>query len=150
LAIKKGSVSVGLVGEELKKFLKAVEEEEQSSISLGETTGPLLDLYETADDIVVEVDLPGMDPAEVEVCFLHGLLTIEGVKKEKVEEDEKVNYLCMERSFETFRRVIKIAVPINPRGAGAVYSMGVLTVTFPKVKEKRGEAIKIPIAREQT
>ncbi|MGA2193182.1 MAG: Hsp20/alpha crystallin family protein [Nitrospirota bacterium] len=148
MAIKKGGISVNLMGEELKRFLKILEEEERSTINLGETTGPLLDLYETAENIVVEADIPGVDLNDLEVCILHGLLTIEGVKKEKIEAAEKINYLCMERSFESFKRVIKIMVPINPKQARAVYSRGVLTITFPKVKEKRGEAIKIKVEKD--
>ena len=148
MAIKRSGYSVGVMGEEFKRFLKAIEVEERSAIALGETSGPLLDLYETADSIVVEADIPGMDPDDVDVTLLRGLLTIEGVKREKLEEQGKVNYLCMERSFEAFRRVVKLSVPINPKGAAAVYSRGVLTLTFPKVNEKRGEIIKIKVEKK--
>lgn len=148
MAVKRRGAGTSMVGEELKKILRILEQEERSSITLGETSGPLLDLYETADSIVVEADLPGIDPDEVEVCILHGLLTIEGVKREAVETCEKVNYLCMERSFEPFKRILKITVPINPKSGRASYARGVLTVSFPKVKEKRGETIKIKVERE--
>ncbi len=135
------------MGHELKKFLKAIEAEEKSSITLGETSGPLLDLYETAEAVVVEADIPGIDPDDVEISVLNGILTIEGMKKENVEEAHKINYLCMERSFETFRRIIRISVPINPKKATAVYSSGVLTVTFPKLKDKRGEVVVVKVRR---
>jgi HSP20 family protein len=148
VAIKRSGFSIGVIGEEFKRFLKAMEVEERSSISLGETSGPLLDLYETADSIVVEADVPGMAAEDVEVSYLRGILAIEGVKRERIEENEKVNYLCMERSFESFRRVLKLTVPISPKDASAVYSRGVLTLTFPKIKEKRGEIIKIKVVKK--
>jgi HSP20 family protein len=133
------------MGQELKKFLRAVEEEERNAIALGESSGPLLDLYETADNIIVEVDLPGIDAGDVEVFYLNGFLTIEGIKKERVDSTGRINYLCMERTFDSFRRTLKIAVPINPKAASAKYERGVLTVVFPKVHEKRGQAIKIQV-----
>ncbi len=147
MAVKKRSTAVSLMGSELKKFLKAIEAEEKSSITLGETSGPLLDLYETAEAVVVEADIPGIDPEDVEISVLNGIMTIEGMKKENVEEAHKINYLCMERSFETFRRIIRISVPINPKKATAVYSSGVLTVTFPKLKDKRGEVVVVKVRR---
>ncbi len=147
MAIKKIGISENIMGRELKRLLRAVEQEERSSLNLGETAVPLLDLYETADMIVVEADMPGVDPQEVEISMLQGVLTIEGVKKEKVEEQGRVNYLCMERSFEVFKRILKINPPVNARNATASYSRGVLTVSFPKVTDKRGEPIVIPVKR---
>ena len=147
MAIKKFGISENVMGRELKRLLRAVEQEDRNSLALGETAAPLLDLYETADMIVVEADMPGVDPQEVEVSMLHGVLTIEGVKKEKVEEQGRVNYLCMERSFDTFKRILKINSPVNARNATASYNRGVLTVSFPKVADKRGEPIVIPVKR---
>jgi len=147
MAIKKFGISENVMGRELKKLLRAVEQEDRNSLTLGETAAPLLDLYETADMIVVEADMPGVDPQEVDISILHGVLTIEGVKKEKVEDQCRVNYLCMERSFDTFKRILKINAPVNARNATATYSRGVLTVSFPKVADKRGEPIVIPVKR---
>ena len=147
MAVKKRSVAVSMMGAELKKFLRAIEAEEKSAITLGETSGPLLDLYETAEAVVVEADIPGIDPEDVEISVLNGILTIEGMKRDKVEEAARINYLCMERSFETFRRIIRISVPINPKKAVAVYQSGVLTVTFPKLKDKRGEVVVVKVSR---
>ena len=147
MAVKRSGYSVGVVGEELRRFLKAIEVEERSSVSLGETSVPPLDLYETADSIVVEADIPGMDPEDVEVTLLHGVLVIEGMKREAA-EGGKVNYLCMERSFEAFKRVVRLSVPINPKAASAVYCRGVLTLSFPKVKDKRGELIRIKVEKK--
>ncbi|MHB8173289.1 MAG: Hsp20/alpha crystallin family protein [Nitrospirota bacterium] len=148
MAVKRVGFPASVMGEEFKNLLRLIEEDEKSS-GLGETSGPLLDLYETKESVVVEADLPGIDPSEIGLCIFHGFLTIEGNKSERLGESEKVNYLCMERSFEPFRRIIRITVPINPKEGRAVYARGVLTVTFPKIKEKRGEPIKIKIERAQ-
>ena len=148
MAVKKTGISVSLMGSELKKFLQAIEREERETINLGETAGPLLDLYETTDSIIIEADLPGIDPEKIEVWILHGMLTIEGPKRRRLEEPGRVNYLCVERSYDAFRRVVKITVPINPKLGAATYDRGILTISFPKVEEKRGEPIRIPIEKK--
>ena len=145
MAVKRNDFSISLFGEELKQFMKALEDEDRGS----ETTGPLLDLYETPDAIIVEADLPGIDPDSLDVRIYQGTLTVEGMRRERQDPCGKVNYLCMERSFEPFRRVVKITVPVNAKKAGGVYSMGVLTLSFPKVKDKRGLAVKIKVDRDR-
>lgn len=149
MAVKKYGMTVRLMGEELARLMKAVELSEKSSMVLGDTGGPLMDLYETADAIVIEADLPGVDPDDVEISILGGTITIEGVMRERINEAEKINFLCMERSFENFRRLIKLSAPINPREAKAVYDRGVLTLTIPKIKDKRGVVVKVKVGREK-
>lgn len=96
---------------------------------------PLLDLYETKEEIVVEIDLPGIGTDDVLVKVFEDLLIIEGIKRE-VEEERKIRYICMERNFESFRRMIRLPVAVNSTAGKAVYSEGVLKLTFPKIKEK--------------
>lgn len=148
VAVKKQGMMSRLVGDELLRMLREMEVRERGSLTLGDTSEPLLDLYETADSIVIEADLPGIDPDDVEISILGGNVVVEGMKREKITENEKINYLCMERSFESFRRIIKLSSPINPKLARAVYSRGVLTVTIPKIKDKRGAVVKVRVDRD--
>jgi HSP20 family protein len=148
VAVKKRGLTASLMGDELRQFIRAVSLEERSSMVLGETGGPLLDLYETPDDVVIEADLPGIGPEDMEISILHGVVTIEGVKREHIDEQDKINYLCMERSFESFRRTLRLSVPINPHNAKAQYARGVLTVTIPKIKEKRGLVVKVRVDKD--
>ena len=147
MAVKKRGTSASLIGDEIRRFIRTVNMEERSSMVLGETAWPLLDLYETQEMLVIEADVPGMDPDDVDISILHGVITIEGVKKERIEGSEKINYLCMERTFETFRRILKFDVPIDPHGAKAHYTMGVLTVTIPRIQEKRGKVVKVKVEK---
>lgn len=147
MAVKKQGMMSRFAGAELLRIIREADIRERGSLALGDTSEPLLDLYETADSIVVEADLPGIDPDDVEISILSGTVVIEGMKKEKIAENEKINYLCMERSFESFRRIIKLSSPINPNTARAVYTLGVLTVTIPKIKDKRGTVVKVKVDR---
>jgi len=144
---KKHGIMVKTMSDEFRKMLRAIEVEEKGLVVLGDTGGPPLDLYETKEHIVIEADLPGIEPDDVEVSFSRSVLTIEGMKREKVNEPERVNYLCMERSFEAFRRFIRITAPVNPNGMTAVYARGVLTIKVPKVEEKRGKVVRVRVDR---
>jgi HSP20 family protein len=110
-----------------------------------ETSGylPLLDLYETDDSLILEMDLPGIDPEDVLIKVYEDLLIIEGIKRETPEE-KGFRYLCMERRFEGFRRMVKIPVAVNSIEGKASYSDGVIIVTFPKIKDR---VIKIKIEK---
>jgi len=94
---------------------------------------PLMDLYETEEEVVCEVDLPGADPENISVRMFKDLLVIEGLISD-AETASRLKYLCMERGLKDFRRVIRIPVSVNSMGAKAVYQKGVLTVRLPKFK----------------
>ena len=111
-----------------------------------ETCGePLIDLYETDDDLVFEVDLPGIEPANVSIKVYEDLLIIEGAR----DIDEKsasgdTRYLCMERGAKDFRRVVKIPINVNTVAGDTIYENGVMTIKFPKLK---GKLIRINIEK---
>jgi len=68
---------------------------------------PLLDLLETSSEIVIEADLPGVALEDISLQYLEGTLLIEARKRENPEKN-RVRYLCLERVFDRFRRVIRI------------------------------------------
>ncbi len=147
MAVKKDVFSANMVGEELKNLLRLIEEGREKT-RIWARRRPAPRPLRDEGKLVVEADLPGIDPAGIALCMFHGFLTIEGIKRKRQDESEKMNYLCLERSFEPFKRIVRITVPINPKKARAVYARGVLKITFPKVEESRGEPITIKIERK--
>jgi HSP20 family protein len=105
---------------------------------------PLIDLYESEDDLICEIDLPGMEPEDIMLKVVDDALIIEGVKSDVEQKDKRLRYLCMERHTDSFRRVIKLPIRVNIHEADASYSDGVVKITFPKFKEK---VVKIKIER---
>jgi len=69
---------------------------------------------------------------------------VQGLKYECFEED-KVNFVCMERSFGRLFRVIDIPCPVDASRIKAVYLNGLLTITMSKIEEKRGTPKKITV-----
>jgi HSP20 family protein len=110
--------------------------------------GPLVDLYETGDYLVCEVDLPGVDLSKLSIKVYEDLLLIESTGC--TEGDDEMypggfRYLCMERSLKAFRKVVKLPILVNTLAAAACYHDGVLTVSFPKLK---GKVIRVEVERK--
>jgi HSP20 family protein len=101
---------------------------------------PVVDVYETNDSLVFEVDLPGISPDDVLVKVYDDIVIIEGVKRER--RGERRNYLCMERKFAGFRRILTMPIRVDAAAGKASYSEGVLMVRFPKLRDA---VIKIKI-----
>lgn len=104
---------------------------------------PLVDMYETGDSLVFEIDLPGVKPEDVTVQVMDDELLVEGFKREQ-EDESMLRYIRMERGPRCFRRTLGIPVSVNPLAAKAVYRDGVLRVELPKLVD---EAVRIEIER---
>ena len=102
---------------------------------------PALDLYQTNDDIVAVVELPGMRKEEIEISLHDGTLTISGERKEAKEHDEKDGRT--ERFVGKFRRSISLPTRVDGNKVSASYKDGILTVTLPKAEEVKPKQIQI-------
>jgi HSP20 family protein len=106
---------------------------------------PHVDVYTTNENIVIEVEVPGVDIKDIDISMSKGQLFVKGVKGEAQGEEEAGNYVCMERSFGRYYRALEIPFPINTRNIKASYKCGVLTIEAPRVDDKRGELKRIEI-----
>lgn len=107
---------------------------------------PLIDLYETEDELIFKIDIPGIDIRNISLKVYEDLLIVEGLLvagKDDIYE-EGLKYLCMERNLKTVRRVIRIPIAVNTVAGTAFYENGVVTIKFPKLKDK---LIKIKIEK---
>jgi HSP20 family protein len=107
---------------------------------------PSIDMRETETELVVEVELPGMDDKDVSVTLNNGVLTLKGEKKSEREE-KKDDYHLRERSYGSFQRSFQVADSIDSDKATAVFEKGVLKVTLPKRSEAVGAERRIPIGK---
>jgi len=103
---------------------------------------PRVDVEETEKEVLVRVDLPGVDPKDVEINYNEGNLILKGEKKE-VHEEKKCNYHRMERFYGQFYRDIPLPVCVNPDKIVATCCKGVITVTIPKKLEAQPKKIVI-------
>jgi len=108
---------------------------------------PVMDLYETSKNVVAEINLPGIDPKNVNVSIDKQLLTITGSVEEKKEEKER-GYWRKEIHKGSFSRTLQLPVPVDEDKIDATYENGVLRVVMPKIKkESVKKAVKIKIKK---
>jgi HSP20 family protein len=102
-----------------------------------------VDAYATEDAIVLQADVPGLKPEELNVTLEGDTLTIRGELKAHAEDR---NYLLRERPTGRFERVLTINTPIDTNKVAAEFADGVLTLTLPKAEAVKPKQIKVAAA----
>ena len=108
-----------------------------------EPTGwtPCVNVYETPEETLVVAEIPGVDPAKVELSVTGNLLILRGVK-EAGDFPESLLQL-RERRFGTFLRQVMISSDVDFDAAQADAKDGVLTIRFPKRRAAKPRTIPI-------
>lgn len=108
------------------------------------TWSPAVDIYETADSIVLKAELPGLSRENIDIQVRDNTLTLKGERKfEREVKDE--NYLRIERSYGAFQRAFNLPSVIQQDKIKAVFKEGVLEVTMPKAEEAKPKQVKIEV-----
>lgn len=105
---------------------------------------PPYDIMETAEGIVVMVDLPGVCPETLEVSAQGGVVTLRG-ERERTSVPSIVAYHLMERNRGPFRRRFRVEGAVNTHKGEATYERGVLSLRFPRVPDQRGRSVALPL-----
>ncbi len=109
---------------------------------------PAVDVRETADEIQVSVELPGIAPEDVGVTVENGVLTISGEKKQEVVEGkEDANYHVFERRYGRFERSFTLPRTVDAEKVKARFQNGVLHVSLPKLQEARPRRVQIEVTK---
>ena len=103
---------------------------------------PALDMYEDKHNIIVEVQLGGINPEQVKVSIENNVLAIKGESEKKSEVDDK-NYYRQEIRRGSFYRSLPLPAKVNGDEAEAVNEEGILKITIPKLTAKQAKVIKI-------
>jgi HSP20 family protein len=102
----------------------------------GEVTLPPIDVYETAGEFIVEMELPGVDDRDVRVMLFSSRLEVSGFKRE-LGAPNGSRFTRLEREFGSFRRDVVVPGEIDPERAVAALENGVLTIVLKKPPRKR-------------
>lgn len=105
---------------------------------------PRADIYETEDDIVVLLDMPGIEKDEIGVSLEKNTLTVNGYVK--IEAPEGYSLALNEYRLGDYERSFRISNQIDREGIEAEYNDGVLRLTLPKAEEAKER--KIPVKAE--
>lgn len=131
-------------GEDLRRILKWLEGESLSGAGAAECS-PAMDVFETPTTIEVVADLPGVSADTIRVVFSEGVLAIAGQKLPRACEQGNVAFHLAEREFGRFARVFRLSGAFDAGRACATLSAGELHVVMPRIDERRGAEIRIPI-----
>jgi HSP20 family protein len=104
---------------------------------------PALDIREKEDAFLVTVDLPGLEPEQVDVSFEDGILTIRGAREFRRDENEEGTYHRIERSYGSFARTVRLPRTADAEKIEASFDTGVLTVRVPKREEAKPRTIEV-------
>jgi HSP20 family protein len=107
-----------------------------------------IDAYRQDDRLVLKLDLPGVDPASVDVTVEKDVLTVRAERHWEVAEGNRV--LVSERPQGTFTRRLLLGESLNGERTEASYDNGVLTLTVPVVEQAKPHKVEITSGNQPT
>jgi len=109
---------------------------------------PPVDVYEAHDRLVFVMEVPGLAREALRVVFRDRELVVTGERRAR-RAGAGTSFLCLERPHGRFARALPLNLAVDVAHARAVLEGGLLTVTVPRLRERRGRETVVPIEREQ-
>ncbi|MHB8136810.1 MAG: Hsp20/alpha crystallin family protein [Smithellaceae bacterium] len=103
---------------------------------------PAVNIWEKDRSAVVTAELPGIDPAKMDISVSGDALTIAGTALQETFAQGET-YLRQERGIGNFKRNIQLPFQVDTQAVEARYEKGILMVTLPRIKEDLPKKIKI-------
>jgi len=103
---------------------------------------PLVNISEDQEHIYVRAELPGVNPADLDITIKEQHLVIRGERKIPTEE-KNANYHRRERESGFFRRVLRLPSQVDPHKVEAACKDGILTITLAKPEEVKPRQITV-------
>ena len=116
-----------------------------NSGAAGATVFPALNVWSNSDGAQVTVELPGVDPEQVQINVEKNQLTIEGERPAQAIEEDVVRKRT-ERATGRFSRSVRLPFEVEHDQVRAGYKQGVLTVTLPRAEATKPKRIEIASA----
>jgi HSP20 family protein len=106
---------------------------------------PPVDLCEASDAIFIRIELPGVTPEQINIGLSNTKLRLWGEKKRRPARRRIVSYLCSERSYGKFSRVVHLRWTISVKDASAEIANGILLIRLPKIEDRRGGEFSVKV-----
>ncbi len=109
---------------------------------------PAVNIADTARELIVSVELPGVSEKDVSVQIVGGQLVVSAERKWEEEKKDKEFYR-VESQYGSFRRAVPLPDGLNtdPDAVRAKLEKGVLEIALPKVEPKAAATIKVQAAK---
>ena len=129
-------------GNDMERFFERIFGEQFSSKAAGGVWSPSVDVKEDEHRYMVQVELPGLKPADIEVQVENNVLFISGERRME-EKLEGENYHFVERSYGQFSRSFRLPKNVDSELVKASYNDGMLNIDIPKSEEARARKVEI-------
>src|SRR5690606_34452301 len=101
---------------------------------------PLLNAWKKEGTLVITAELPGIDPAQIDLSMEGNSLTIAG-KREGESTAKEDNHVRRERWSKSFKRTIELPFEVEPEKSEAKYEKGILTITLHRAPEREAKKL---------
>jgi HSP20 family protein len=109
---------------------------------------PTLDAIETHDVVEIVIDVPGVPPDDLRVLLRGNIVIVAGGKMPPMAaERARASFHVVERDFGRFARAVRLSGAFDASAATATLSGGELRVRVPRLSERRGRGVLIPVQR---
>jgi HSP20 family protein len=110
---------------------------------------PPVDVYEDEHNVVLKVEVPGIDEKDIDVRVENNVLTVLGERKVEKEEKEE-NFRRVERQYGSFTRTFTLPSTVDAERIQADYDKGILKIVLPKKAEAKPKSIKVNVGTQKT
>ena len=110
---------------------------------------PAAELTETKENIVLKLEVPGMQPADLNIEAAHKSISISGERKSETKSEHE-GQTRSEFRYGSFQRVIPLPAKIQNTQVKAEYKDGILHLTLPKAEEEKNKVVKVNLLDEAT
>ena len=114
--------------------------------SFARTAGgfPKFDLVETEKNLIVKVEVPGIDPDNIDIAITENSVRIKGELKQDTISN-KEGFVSTERRYGSFSRTLQLPCRIRVDKVKAAYKKGILNIIMPKYEQERSRVVKVEI-----
>jgi len=103
---------------------------------------PPLDIIESESEVTLRVELPGIDPKDLDLSVTGNTLTISGEKKETADKTEGGTQ-HVETRYGSFTRTVALPEGVDTNDVDAEYDQGVLTVRLKKTQQAQTRRVEV-------
>lgn len=113
------------------------------------TWSPAVDIRENQNELRLDLELPGINPNDVEITTDNGVLTISGEKHTERKEEEDSRFHVVERSYGSFARSFQLPQGLDDSRIEATCDNGILSIHIPKSALPQPKKVQIKSGSSQ-
>jgi HSP20 family protein len=140
---------LALLQREISELIERLSVLERTDASATGDWCPSTDVYESGGNVLVVLVVPGLAPDSLTVVVKDRCLFVSAERRERRPAGGQAAFLCVERPQGRFTRKIPLDMAVDLANAEARLARGLLTISVPRVKDRRGRELVIAVRRAE-